>query len=320
MKNNTNEINETFFLDATLAGLRLDQALAKALPHYSRTQIKSWIMAGKLRINGHCMLPKYKVQGGEKISLQAEMSVQCESTAENIPLDIIFEDAALIIVNKPAGMVVHPAPGNRSQTLVNALLHHDPSLALLPRAGIVHRLDKDTSGLLLVAKTADALKELSRQMKKRLITRGYQAIVLGKLISGATISAPIGRHPLLRKQMAVTDTGKPAVTHYRISQKFRGHTHLNIQLETGRTHQIRVHMAHIRHPVLGDPVYSKRLQITKNMTEALQTCIRHFKRQALHAYLLTFRHPSTQEEVSFSSDLPADLKELIKLLKEDASA
>ncbi len=296
---------------------RLDQALAKLLPEYSRTQIQAWIEAGTVRVNGQPVKAKMKVKGGEIIDIEAIAKPQPQWEAQDIPLSIVYEDDALMVINKPAGLVVHPGAGNADQTLLNALLHHTPSLQSLPRAGILHRLDKDTSGLLVIAKTAVALKALSHQLKKRTLLREYQAIVNGKLISGGSIEAPIGRHPLQRKRMAVIETGKPAVTHYRIAEKYRTHTRLTLRLETGRTHQIRVHLAHIHHPIIGDTTYGGRLQLTKGMTPELIETLRQFKRQALHAYALGLTHPVTQEFMRWEAELPEDMKQLIHVLRED---
>jgi len=229
----------------------------------------------------------------------------------------MYEDDSLVVINKPAGLVVHPGTGNASRTLLNALLHHAPELKNLPRAGILHRLDKDTTGLLVVAKTAAALKSLTHQLKKRSMIREYQAVVNGSMISGGEVDAAIERHPLQRKKMAVSETGKPAITHYRIAEKFRGHTHLKLKLETGRTHQIRVHMAYIRHPLVGDSTYGGRVQLAKNMTEDAIQALRGFKRQALHAFALGFRHPETGKDVYFEIELPDEMKELISALRED---
>jgi 23S rRNA pseudouridine1911/1915/1917 synthase len=309
----TIQINKTFLMPHSSAKIRLDQAMAKLLPDFSRMQIKTWIEKGYLTVNEKCVQPKYKTQGGESIHLAVTLEDHADWQAEAIPLTIVYEDEALLIVNKPAGMVVHPAPGNLKHTLVNALLHYHPGLSLLPRAGILHRLDKDTSGLLIVAKTQAALRSLSQQLKKRLITREYLAIVQGKLISGGTINAPIARHPLLRKQMTVSDVGKPAITHYRIQEKYSTHTLVRIQLETGRTHQIRVHFAHKHHPVLGDPVYGKRLLLTKQLPEKLRIAIQQFPRQALHATLLSFTHPITKAPLQIGIDLPEDMQSLIQL-------
>lgn len=296
---------------------RLDQALAKLLPQYSRSQLKSWIDAGYVLLNDKPAQGKIKVKMGDDIKIAEPDRPELTHAAQNLPLTIVHEDDDLIIINKPVGLVVHPGAGNHDNTLLNALLHHAPALAKLPRAGILHRIDKDTSGLLVIAKNEEALKNLSHQLKQKTMQREYQAIVSGRLVSGGTVDAPIDRHHLQRKRMAVVDTGKPAVTHYRILQKFRGHTHLRLQLETGRTHQIRVHMAHIRHPILGDPTYGGRIQLMKNTTPELSEVLRNMKRQALHAFALGFVHPSTHEDVYFEIPLPADMETLLTYLKDD---
>lgn len=315
----TNEITLIIPDDTTIhgAGERIDQALARLLPDYSRTQIKAWIDSGHILVNGKTIKAKTRVKGGETVTVRAELKPQPAWEAQSIPLTIIHEDDDLLVINKPVGLVVHPGAGNQDNTLLNALLHHAPQMATLPRAGILHRLDKDTSGLLVVAKTATALRSLTLQMKKRQITREYKAIVYGRLISGGRIDAPVGRHPTQRTRMAVTESGKPAITHYRIDTKFRHHTLLKVFLETGRTHQIRVHFAHIRHPIVGDPLYGGRTQLAKNMSTELIECIRGLKRQALHAFALTFRHPLTGDTLHFEAPLPDDMLTLIQLLKTD---
>ena len=297
---------------------RLDQVLAKLLPEYSRTQIKDWIDNGSILVNSKTTKGKIKVKGGEEVSVNAEIKAQPEWEAQNIPLSIVYEDEAVLVINKPAGLVVHPGTGNADRTLLNAILHHAPDLQELPRAGILHRLDKDTSGLLVIAKTAAALKSLSHQLKKRTMLREYQAIVYGTMISGGMVDAAIDRHPLQRKRMAVVETGKPATTHYRIAEKYFAHTRLKLKLETGRTHQIRVHMAHIKHPIVGDPTYGGRVQLSKGMTPELAQALREFKRQALHAFSIGFTHPISGEWMQWESELPDDIKELMRVLKEDA--
>ena len=276
-------INLTFIIPIEHTQERLDQALAKLLPDFSRTQIQEWLESGEILVNGKQLKGKTKVKGGEEISLSATPKAQPVWEAEAIPLNIIYEDDALLIINKPAGLVVHPGAGNSSKTLLNALLHHAPQLQSLPRAGILHRIDKNTSGLLVVAKTAAALKNLAHQLKEHSLQREYQAVVYGDMISGGRVDAPISRHPMQRKRMAVVETGKHAATRYRVMEKYRGFTRLLLQLETGRTHQIRVHMQHIHHPVVGDPIYGGRVQLTKGMQPTLIELLRGFKRQALHA-------------------------------------
>lgn len=316
MNTDSNKIH-TLMIPETQADERLDQALAKLMPDFSRTQIQDWIEAGQVLVNGRPVKAKVKMKGGEKVTVEVTIKVQPQWEAQAIPLPVFYEDEALIIINKPVGMVVHPGTGNADKTLLNALLHHTPQLHALPRAGILHRLDKDTSGLLVVAKTPAALRSLSHQLKKRTLLREYQAVVYGSMISGGTVDAPMGRHPMQRKRMAVIETGKPAVTHYRIAEKYRAHTRLKIRLETGRTHQIRVHMAHIRHPIVGDSVYGGRIQLSKGMTPELIQTLRRSKRQALHAFALGFVHPVSNEFVRFEIELPDDMKHLISVLKED---
>lgn len=307
----------TLTIPETHAHERLDQVLAKLLPEYSRTQIQEWIEAGLVLVDGNVIKGKTKLKGGETVTIEAILKAQPTWEAEPIALTIVHEDDAVIVINKPAGLVVHPGTGNSSRTLLNALLHHAPALSALPRAGILHRLDKDTTGLLVVAKTPEALRHLSKQLKDRSLLREYQAIVYGQMISGGMVDAPIERHHLQRKRMAVSETGKTAVTHYRVAEKYRAHTRLKLRLETGRTHQIRVHMAHIRHSIVGDPVYGARLQLSKGMTPELIQALREFKRQALHAFALGFVHPTTNEFVRWEIDLPEDMQTLIKILKDD---
>jgi 23S rRNA pseudouridine1911/1915/1917 synthase len=297
---------------------RLDQTLAKLLPDFSRTQIHTWIKTGNVLVNNTTVKASTRLKGGEKICIDiVKQPVVSSWRAQDIPLSIIYEDTSLILVNKPIDMVVHPGAGNADHTLLNALLHHAPTLNTLPRAGILHRLDKNTSGLLIIAKTSSSLKSLSAQLKKRSLVREYKAVVQGTLISGGTVNAPIARHPLQRKHMAVIETGKPAITHYRIIEKYRSHTLLKLALETGRTHQIRVHMTHLRHPIVGDATYGARIQITKGMSSETIQLLRQFKRQALHAFALTFIHPETNQLTRFEIGLPDDISQLIKTLRDD---
>ncbi|HSW69021.1 MAG TPA: 23S rRNA pseudouridine(1911/1915/1917) synthase RluD [Gammaproteobacteria bacterium] len=315
----TEKIHFTLTIPTDLSGIRLDQALAKLLPDYSRTQIQEWIKKANITVNNQSCKPRDTVSGGEEIIINAMQKVQPAWQAQAIELNIIYEDETLLVINKPIGMVVHPAAGNPDSTLLNALLHHAPELKNLPRAGIIHRLDKNTSGLLVIAKTQQALLKLTTQMKQRKITRIYQAIVCGLLTSGGKVDGPIGRHPIQRKRMAVIDTGKPSVTHFRIIEKYRNHTRIRIQLETGRTHQIRVHMAHIRYPILGDPTYGSRLQLPRGASPSLIDKLRSFKRQALHASELGLIHPVTQKPLSWQAPLPEDMQDLIRVLKEDSN-
>ncbi|WP_087144190.1 23S rRNA pseudouridine(1911/1915/1917) synthase RluD [Crenothrix polyspora] len=301
-----------------LAGMRLDQALAELFADYSRSKLQTWIKSGRVQINDAINIsPKTKMDGGEIIILDAEAEVVITAEAENIPLDIIFEDDSILIVNKPAGLVVHPAVGNWNGTLLNALLNYVPGLDSLPRAGIVHRIDKDTSGLLMVAKTLPAHNSLTQQLQERSIVREYIAICRGRMTAGGTVDEPIGRDPADRKRYMIRMSGKEAVTHYRVSQRFLRHTLIRVKLETGRTHQIRVHMAHIRFPLLGDQVYSGRFQMPPNCTERFATTLRSFKRQALHAAKLGLKHPVTEEYLEWEQPLPFDMVDLLEALTEN---
>ncbi len=298
-----------------LAGMRLDQVLAEIFSDYSRSKLQSWIKGGRVEVNDEIQLsPKIKLDGGEEITLDAEAETVIESAPEEIPLDILFEDESLLIVNKPAGLVVHPAVGNWNGTLLNALLNHDENLVTLPRAGIVHRIDKDTSGLLMIAKTLPAHNSLTQQLQDREITREYLAVTRGRMTAGGTVDEPIGRHPTDRKRYTVRESGKHAVTHYRVVQRFSHYTLVQLQLETGRTHQIRVHMAHIRYPLLGDPVYGGRFQMTPNCSSELENELRKFKRQALHAAKLGLMHPVTGEYLEWTQPLPDDMVRLVDAL------
>jgi 23S rRNA pseudouridine1911/1915/1917 synthase len=302
------------------AGMRLDQAMAVLFPDYSRARLQQWIKQGLVSLDGTtAKRPRDKVLGGEQVELEAVMEDQVECRPQPIPLDIVHEDASLLVINKPAGLVVHPAAGNPDGTLQNALLHHDASLIQLPRAGIVHRLDKETSGLLVIAKTPPTHKYLVEQLQLRAIKREYRAVATGVMTAGGSVDQPIGRHPSQRTRMAVNLGGKPAVTHYRVLERFRSHTYLKVMLETGRTHQIRVHMAHIRYPLVGDPVYGGRLRIPPGATPELETMLRRFKRQALHARKLGLEHPASGEWMEWSVEPPEDMQELLKALEQDTA-
>jgi 23S rRNA pseudouridine1911/1915/1917 synthase len=305
-------------IPASSAGLRLDQALARLFSDYSRSRLTQWLKQGQVTVNGKVPRARDKVRGGEQVVVHAETEPRDDWQAEAIPLDIVHQDEQILVINKPAGLVVHPAAGNPAGTLLNALLHHDASLAAMPRAGIVHRLDKDTSGLLVVARTLMAQKSLVEQLQARSLLREYQAVVAGVMTAGGRVEAAIGRHPVQRKRMAVTPGGKPAVTHYRVVERYRAHTWIRCRLETGRTHQIRVHMAHIRHPLLGDPVYGGRLRLPPACSEALTATLRSFRRQALHAGRLGLVHPASGETLAWEAPLPADMQQLLAGLRADA--
>lgn len=298
-----------------LAGLRLDQALSELFPDFSRNRLQSWIKDGSALVDGTVLPPKHRILGGEQVLLRAEVEDIATIKSQDIPLNITYEDESILIVDKPAGLVVHPAAGHRDGTLQNALLHHCPSLAGIPRCGIVHRIDKDTSGLLMAAKTLPAHKSLVAQLQARTVHREYLALTQGAMTGGGTVDLPIGRHPADRKRFTVREGGKPAVTHYRLAERFPAHTLLRIKLETGRTHQIRVHMAHLHCPLVGDPVYGGRLRLPTGASENLISTLRHFKRQALHAGALGLEHPETGEFREWSSPLPEDFTALLEALR-----
>jgi 23S rRNA pseudouridine1911/1915/1917 synthase len=298
-----------------LDGERLDQVAARLFPDYSRSRLQAWIKKGELLVDGELRRPRDKVNSGAVLAIDAELVQEVGWQAQDIALDIVHEDDSILVLNKPAGLVVHPAAGHPSGTLVNALLAHAPELAQLPRAGIVHRLDMDTSGIMVVARTLAAHHDLVAQLQARTVKRQYCAICIGAMTGGGTIDAPMGRHPRQRKKMAVLAAGgKPAVTHYRVVQRFAHHTRIEVKLETGRTHQIRVHMAHRRYPLVGDPTYGGRPRIPRGASEALISALRGFPRQALHAQALGLIHPATAEEVRFECPLPQDIIELLEIL------
>ena len=300
-------------------GKRFDQALAELFPDYSRSRLTVWIKEGRASLEGSTVQPRIKVKTGQTVTLQPVLEAAIDDASEAIPLNIVYEDADLIVINKPAGLVVHPGAGNAGGTLLNGLLHHAPELEALPRAGILHRLDKDTSGLLLVTRSIAAHTRLVRALEKRLIRREYRAVCNDRLTAGGRVEAPIGRHRTQRTRMAVTDSGKPAVTHYRVLERFAAHTFIAVRLETGRTHQIRVHMAHVHHPLVGDPVYGGRLRIPQGSSESLATALRAFRRQALHASDLGFEHPVTGQSMQFHAPLPDDLLGLLRALASNAT-
>jgi 23S rRNA pseudouridine1911/1915/1917 synthase len=301
------------------AGRRFDQALAEMFPDYSRSRLSGWVKSGAVTLDGVVAPPRQLLRGGELVRLQVELAVEVTSAPEDIELDIVHEDEHLLVLNKPAGLVVHPGAGNPAGTLLNALLHHNPQLAELPRAGIVHRLDKDTSGLMVVAKTLPTYTALVDLLSRHEVERQYEAVVLGTMVAGGTVDEPIGRSMGDRLRQAVRDEedGKRAVTHYRLRERFRAHSLLQCQLETGRTHQIRVHLAHIHHPLIGDPLYGGGLKLPKGASAELIAMLRGFRRQALHAEKLSFIHPISGEALSFSAERPADQLALIEALRVD---
>ncbi len=301
-----------------MAGDRLDQVLAELLPDYSRSRIQQWLKAGQVSLNGQKPRGRDKVRGGEQVILEVQFEPVGKCQPQAIDLDICYRDEALIVINKPVGLVVHPAAGNPDGTLQNALLYLDPELERLPRAGIVHRLDKETSGLLVVAANPVAHKYLVEQLQARAIHREYRAIARGRLVAGGQVEAPIGRHPTQRTRMAVVASGKPALTHYRLLERFRAHSYLAVKLETGRTHQIRVHMAHIRHPLEGDPLYAGRAKIPAGASPALIEALKGFGRQALHAHRLGLTHPESGDWMEWESPLPNDMQQLLQTMRDDA--
>jgi 23S rRNA pseudouridine1911/1915/1917 synthase len=309
--------SHTFELSATYAGLRLDQALAKALPQYSRARLQGWIEAGAVHVDGRQPRPRDIVQGGERINIEAQIEPENRVAPEAMPLEVLFKDRALFVINKPAGLVVHPGAGNAAHTLQNALLALDSKLALVPRAGIVHRLDKDTSGLLVVARTPEAHTRLVSALAAREVKREYVAICAGIMTGGGTVNQPIGRHRSVRTRMSVRGDGRDAVTHYRVGKRFRAHTLVNVELETGRTHQIRVHLAHIGHPVVGDPLYGGRRRLPRGASAGLTSVLEQFKRQALHAARLELAHPLTGDIIQWEAPLPSDMSQLIAALEAD---
>jgi 23S rRNA pseudouridine1911/1915/1917 synthase len=306
-------------IPADSAGQRLDQALAQLLPDYSRSRLKGWIESGEIRVDGEIRRPRDKVFGGETVLVDARLEIEVAAEAQAIPLEIVHQDKHVFVVNKPAGLVVHPGAGNPDQTLQNALLAVDPKLAELPRAGIVHRLDKETSGLLIIARTLPAHTELVRMLEERAIHREYEAICKGVMTAGGTIDAPIDRHPVDRVKMAVRQGGRESVTHYRVIKRYRANTHVRVQLETGRTHQIRVHLTHAGYPIVGDRVYGGRLAMPKGATDELRAALREFPRQALHAAKLQLAHPVTGKPLECIAPLPDDMVQLLKVLARDAA-
>lgn len=301
-----------------LDGGRLDQAAAQLFPDYSRSRLQSWIKKGALCADGRQCRPRDKVTGGALLELDAELEREISWQAQDIALDIVYEDDSILVLNKPAGLVVHPAAGHADGTLVNALLAHAPELEQLPRGGIVHRLDMETSGIMVVARTLSAHHNLVEQLQARTVKREYTAVCIGAMTGGGTIDAPMGRHPKQRKKMAVLAAGgKPAITHYRIARRFGHHTQIKVNLETGRTHQIRVHMAHRHYPLVGDPVYGGRPRIPQGASQILIDTLRGFSRQALHARVLGLVHPASKEQLQFECPLPPDMIELLSVLQQE---
>ena len=298
-----------------MAGQRFDLTLARLFTDYSRSKIQSWIKSGDALLGGKSATAKHKVHTDDLVTVRVRHTTEVRAAPQAIELSIVFEDDLVLVIDKPAGLVVHPGAGNADGTLVNALLHHDPSLASVPRAGVVHRLDKDTSGLLVIAKNLIAHNQLVIALKDRTVSRHYDAIVCGALTGGGEIDAPIGRHPSHRTKMAIRDNGRPARSFYRIRERFEAHTLIRVQLESGRTHQIRVHLSHIGYPLVGDPTYGGRLRLPAGAGEAVHSALRGFKRQALHAARLEFSHPAHGERLHFESEMPQDMRTLVELLR-----
>ncbi len=302
------------------AGKRLDQVLVDLFPQHTRSRLQQLLKTGAILVDDERLKASAKVRGGEQIRLSFTPEPRTRAKPQAMPLDVVFEDEYLMVVNKPAGLVVHPGAGNPDRTLENALLHHDSALSALPRGGLVHRIDKDTTGLLVIGKTEASYNHLVAQLEARSFERVYEGICVGVMTAGGRVEAPIGRHPVDRKRMAIRDDGRPSVTHYRVRERFHQHTHLRIQLETGRTHQIRVHLQHIRYPLVGDPVYGQRLAIPSQATTELKTALTAFKRQALHATTLGVTHPQTGESMVWTAPLPSDMQTLLLALTQDLAA
>ncbi|MCV6611626.1 MAG: 23S rRNA pseudouridine(1911/1915/1917) synthase RluD [Amphritea sp.] len=314
----TDKVQLTATVTDAMVGKRLDQAVAELFPDYSRSRLQGWIKDGALTVDGAVKRPRDKLLGGEEIVISAELEVIDQYKAVEMDLNIVYEDDDILVINKPAGLVVHPAAGHWDDTLLNGLLHYCPDIAQVPRAGIVHRLDMDTTGLMVVAKTIQAQTELVEQLQERTMGREYEAVVNGVMTGGGTVDEPMGRHSRNRQKMAVVGLGKEAVTHYRVLNKFRAHTHIRLKLETGRTHQIRVHMSYINYPLVGDQLYGGRFRLPKGISPNLQGQLKDFQRQALHAKRLEIWHPATGEPMAWEVDLPEDMQKLIDGLSADA--
>lgn len=300
-----------------MAGSRFDRVVASLVDDYSRARLQTWIKEGVITLDGQQVAVKHRVKGGEMLiaDLPAVMPVEGRAIAEDIDLDVVFSDDHLLVINKPPGLVMHTAPGNYTGTLQNGLLKYDPQLAGVPRAGIVHRLDKDTTGLVMIARTLVAHNNLVQQLQARSVHRVYDAVLIGVPVAGGTIDEPIGRHPVDRKRMSVNEKGKAAITHYRIAEKFKKHCHVRVKLETGRTHQIRVHMAHARYPIIGDTVYGGRRQIPAGVSEEAKNAVVKFRRQALNASELGIVHPVTGENINWRVEPPNDMQNLLSTLR-----
>jgi len=313
----SNEISQRIEVPFELGNKRLDQVAAQLFPEYSRSRLQQWIKDGQLTVDGKVLRGRDKLTGGEVLALETELEAEGEWLPEAMDLDIVYEDDHILVLNKPTDLVVHPAAGNYTGTLLNGLLHHCPDLIKIPRAGIVHRLDKDTTGLMVVAKSLQAQAGLVAQLQDRTMGREYEAVVQGHMTGGGKVDEPIGRHGTQRTKMAVSPMGKEAVTHYRVLKKFPTHTHIRLKLETGRTHQIRVHMSHIGYALVGDATYAGRTRLTKGIGSQLRSVLQAFPRQALHAKALQLLHPVEQEWMEWEVDLPEDMIDLLAALKAD---
>ena len=311
-------IQHKLAIEEQFSGYRLDQALSQMMPDYSRSRIQDWIKSGFITLNDKIVKPREKVYLGDRLNLDIPETTKTFDSPEPIEFDVLYEDEHLFVINKPAGLVVHPAAGHQTGTLVNGLLFREPRLEQLPRAGIVHRLDKDTSGVMVVARSLQAHGALVEALQLREVKREYLAIARGVITAGRTVDEPVGRHPVDRKRMSIQQSGKHAVTHFTVAERYRHHTLIDVQLETGRTHQIRVHMAHIRYPLLGDPVYGGRFSLPAGVSAELEQALRGFKRQALHARRLSFEHPLSGDALSFEAVIPDDMQNMIEVLKRDA--